>query len=89
MDNLFLVNKDDLIETLQTCVLGRFEDREVSSSAACEILSISLSTLNRLVEAKVISPIKKGETRAIRKFNLAYLLSLDKKTIQKEYRQRQ
>jgi len=82
-----VMQKDDLYSFVEELLINRFEGRDVSAPAAAQVLGISIATLNRWVDAKVLRPVvQKGEKREERKFNLAYLLSLDLKQIKNDYR---
>lgn len=83
-----VLQREDLDDFVAKMWIGRFEDREVSAQAAAQILGISISTLNRWLDFNLISPSNPTSIgiRMERKFNLAYLLTLDLQKIKMDYR---
>lgn len=82
-----VLQKEDLHSLVEELVINRFDNRDLNAPAAAQVLGVSMSTLNRWVEARVLKPVNQSsEKREERKFNLAYLLSLDVKKIKSEYR---
>lgn len=80
-----VVDTADLHSFVKELLFSRYEDRDITAPAAAQVLGISIATLNRWVDAGIIKPIDAGKSE--RKFNLAYLLSLDLKTLKSTYRQ--
>lgn len=82
-----VIDRSDLVSMLSELYEGRFDGREVDSHAATQILGISRSTLDRWIDRKLIRVNNStGGKRVERKFDLAYLFSLDIKTIKQQYR---
>lgn len=85
--DICVIQKSDLFSFAEELVISKFGDRDISAQAAAQVLGVSVSTLNRWIEADVLRPVsQRGEKREERKFNLAYLLSLDLKQIKTDYR---
>lgn len=83
-----VLQREDLHSLVEELVINRFDNRDLNAPAAAQVLGVSMSTLNRWVDARVLKPVTQGGAkREERKFNLAYLLSLDVKKIKSEYRQ--
>lgn len=89
MDNIFMVSKEDLVKVMRSAILDRYSDKEVGVGTVCDILDITRPTLDRWVEKGILKSINdpKAKKREIRKFNLAYILGLSKKSLKSEYRE--
>ena len=86
-DAICVMDREDLIYMLDKLYRNRFEGREVDSNVACQILGISMSTLNRWINYQLIQTNGgKMNERVVRKFDLAYLFTLDISEIKKKYR---
>lgn len=83
--NLVLMSQDDLCEVLKDTYFQRFSGVEVNSEAVCQILQISMPTLNRWVKGKVISPVNEGQ-HTKRRFDLSYILRQDRSELKSKYR---
>ncbi len=84
-----VMQKEDLKGFVKELFLDKYSDRELSAPAAAQVLGISMATLNRWVDYNLIIPTNKalGGARVERHFNLAYLLTIDIKTLKSQYRQ--
>ena len=71
---------DILDNLIHTNVLAPYQYRIVSSSAACEILGISLRTLYRYIEQGKIEPLEHTH-KSKYSFSLKYLLELNIKVL--------
>ena len=70
-ETICVIDRSDLVSMLSELYEGRFDGREVDSHTATQILG-------RVNNA--------GEKRVERKFDLAYLFSLDVRQIKQQYR---
>ncbi len=85
--NICVMQTEDLQSFVKDLVINRYEDRELNAQAAAQVLGISISTLNRWIDLNLVKSTNKiGGMRVERKFNLAYLLTLDLKQIKSDYR---
>lgn len=89
--SLVLTTAEDLVAVLEDHYYQRFSGVEVTSAVVCEILQISISTLDRWVKVKVLRPVnesREGE-RVVRKFDLSYILRQDRAHLKSRYREEQ
>jgi len=78
--------KDVLKTEIEDKVLDKFINIQVDSKAACQILQISNSSLNRYIEAGLIQPEQRSSEKEHRKFRLSTLLRLDISDVKRKYR---
>ena len=85
--SICVMQTEDLQSFVKDLVFNRYEDREINAPAAAQVLGISIATLNRWVDLNLVRPSNRDSVgRVERKFNLAYLLTLDLKQIKTDYR---
>lgn len=86
--SLVLTTAEDLSAVLENHYMQKFSGVEVTSEVVCQILQISISTLDRWVKFKVLSPSNETSDggRVVRKFNLSYILRQDKAELKSKYR---
>lgn len=82
---LCTMDREELLQVTFALLTDRFQERKLSAAAAAQVLGVSVSTLNRWVDAGVVSPEPSAPGKE-RRFNLAYLLSLDVNELKKQYR---
>ena len=85
MESIVIMTKADLKSLIEEMAISRYSGRLVNGEAACQILGISRDTLNRWVKYKLVEWVDDRE-RA-KRYDLAYLFSLDIKEIKRQYRQ--
>ena len=85
-ETICVIDRSDLVSMLSELYEGRCDGREVDSHTATQILGISKSTLDRWIDRNLIRVSNAGEKRVERKFDLAYLFSLDVRQIKQQYR---
>lgn len=85
MDSIAIINKTDLKSLIEEIAISRYSGRLVNGETACQILGISRDTLNRWVRYKLIEWVDDRE--GAKRYDLAYLFSLDIKEIKRQYRQ--
>ena len=85
-ETICVIDRSDLVSMLSELYEGRFDGREVDSHTATQILGISKSTLDSWIDRNLIRVNNAGEKRVERKFDLAYLFSLDVRQIKQQYR---
>ena len=81
-ETICVIDRSDLVSMLSEL----YDGREVDSHTATQILGISKSTLDRWIDRNLIRVSNAGEKRVERKFDLAYLFSLDVRQIKQQYR---
>lgn len=85
MENIVIITKADLRSIIEEMAISRYAGRLVDGNTACQILGISRDTLNRWVRYKLVEWVDDRE--GAKKYDLAYLFSLDIKEIKRQYRQ--
>lgn len=85
MDNIAIINRTDLKSLIEEMAISRYSGRLVNGETACQILGISRDTLNRWVKYKLVEWVDDRE--GAKRYDLAYLFSLDIKEIKRQYRQ--
>lgn len=82
-----LMSREDLVEMLREVYGKRFDGREVDSSVAVQVVGVSMPTLNRWVEAGLVETTNRSDgARVVRKFDLGYLLRLDREEVSRKYK---
>lgn len=86
--NLVLTTAEDLSAVLENVYYQRFAGVEVTSEVVCQILQISINTLDRWVKVKVLTPVNEAKdgARVVRKFDLSYILRQDRAELKSRYR---
>lgn len=85
MDSIAIINKTDLKSLIEEMAISRYSGRLVNGDTACQILGISRDTLNRWVKYGLVEWVEGRE--GAKRYDLAYLFTLDIKEIKKQYRQ--
>lgn len=87
MEQMFIINREDLTGLMGDMFAQRYEGRLVDSKTAAQLLGITVSTLNRWIEYRLVRVENNGgPKREVRKFDMAYLLGLDVQDIKRKYR---
>ena len=86
--SLILTTAEDLTTVLEESYYQRFSGVEINCEAVCQILQISISTLDRWVKTKVLNPVNErcDGGRVVRKFDLSYILRQDRTALKSHYR---
>lgn len=85
MESIVIMTKADLKSLIEEMAISRYSGRLVNGDTACQILGISRDTLNRWVRYKLVEWVDGHE--GAKRYDLAYLFSLDIKEIKRQYRQ--
>lgn len=87
MEQMYIINREDLTALMGDMFAQRYEGRLVDSRTAAQLLGITVSTLDRWIERRLVHT-ENGETekREVRKFDMAYILGLDIQDIKRKYR---
>lgn len=74
-------------EVVRNLYGSRFDGREVGAEVAVQVIGVSKSTLERWVDAGLVETLN-GEAgkRVVRKFDLGYLLRLDRAEVSRRYK---
>ncbi len=82
-----LMSRRDLVEIIRDLYGKRFDGREVSSSVAVQVLGVSIATLDRWIDAGLVETTNRSDgARVVRKFDLGYLLRLDREEVSRKYK---
>ena len=87
MEQMYIINREDLTALMGDMFVQRYEGRLVDSRTAAQLLGITVSTLDRWIERRLVHT-ENEETgkREVRKFDMAYILGLDIQDIKRKYR---
>lgn len=87
MEQMYIINREDLTALMGDMFAQRYEGRLVDSRTAAQLLGITVSTLDRWIERRLVhTENEETEKREVRKFDMAYILGLDIQEIKKKYR---
>jgi hypothetical protein len=86
--SILMMSQEDLLAVMEDNYYQRFAGVEVTSEVVCQILQISIATLDRWVKVKVLNPVNEANdgSRVVRKFDLSYILRQDRAELKSRYR---